>query len=235
MLQNSVKTVLDRAFETSSAKVDKLMNQVRSEVMDEKEALNENIEKGTSLIRNALIINEEQAEKPMQAILRQIKQTLSTDPMITEKDDAKICKTLHAELLNEYTQNHKLLSAAFPYIFPLGLDEHVFGTATVPDTLQETWMSCYDHRCAEELHLIFLLFDQQKRHATNAAVAYKIKSSGEKEQRFIETVNQQNFLQELQHAISHPKSNAAKAIKKTITPLVKIVGRTVPWTFFFRM
>ena len=119
-------------------------------------------------------------------------------------------------------------------MFPFGLSKDVMGTATVPKILRETWMLFYDQRCAEELHLIFLLFDQQKRHHTNSAVAYKIKSSGEREKKFIDAVNADDFKENLQTAISNPKSEECKEIKKTISSLVKIVGRTVPWTVFER-
>ena len=132
----------------------------------------------------------------MKMVLEQIKQKLSKGE-VDENKQLRLHKTIHAELINEYTKNYKLLSAASPYIFPLGLSEEVMGTATVPKVLRETWMCFYDNRLAEETHLLFFLFDQCKRHGNNAAVAYKIKSSGQREQKFIEAVNADDFLQKL--------------------------------------
>ena len=85
----------------------------------------------------------------MQKVLEKIQQKLTTDS--TDKiKNPRIRKVAHAELVNEYEENHKLLSAAFPYLFPWGLTKEVMGTATDSEKLCNTWMSFYDHRCAEE-------------------------------------------------------------------------------------
>ena len=108
------------------------------------------------------------------------------------------------------------------------------GTATVPEILRQTWMLFYDHRCAEELHLIFLLFDQIKRHHANKSASYRIKSAGEREKKFIDVVNSDDFKENLETAVADPKSKECKMLKKTISPLVKIVGKNVPWSVFER-
>ena len=69
----------------------------------------------------------------------------------------KLKKTLHAELINEWPANHRLLSAAFPHVFPLVLSEEAMATASVPKLMLETWMLFHDHRCAEEMHLMFFV------------------------------------------------------------------------------
>ena len=233
MLEESIDALLDAALQTSSAKVDSLMKNARSEILDEQEGLNENIDQNACLIKKTLITEDIHSEEPMQTILKKIKQKLS-DGKEHQPQNAKIKKTIHAELINEYTQNHRLLSAGFPYLFPFGLSKDVMGTATIPKIMRETWMLFYDHRFAEELHLIFLLFDQQRRHDNNAAVAYKIKTAGTREQQFIKIVNDEDFLQNVQTAINEPKSKMSTNIKQTIEPLIKIVGRTVPWTPYER-
>ena len=129
---------------------------------------------------------------------------------------------------------HKImyLSTAFPHLFPFGLSKDSFGTATIPQVVRQTWLKFYDQRCAEDLDLIFLLFDQQQRHATNAAVAYKIKSGGKREQEFIDIVNDPEFLYTLKTATVDPKSNECKNIKKRIAPLIKTHWSYFPWTVF---
>ena len=158
------------------------MSHSRTEISDETEGLNADMTENVSITRKAMITQEAASGEPMQAILRQIQQKIINDS--TEKDDQtkpKYYKTLDPELINEYAENHVLLSSAFPHIFPFGLSEKIWGTASVPKDIKETWMLFYDHRCAEEIHLIFLLFDQLKRHGTNSAVSYKIKTGAERE------------------------------------------------------
>ena len=232
MLKRSVDMILEKAFDTTSGTINKLMDQTRAELCDEEDHLNQHMDEAC-VIRNALITREPQTEEPMHAILKQIQQKLTSTSSLPQKN-SKIHKVLHADLLNEYTENHNLLSAAFPHIFPFGLTKDVMGISTVPKSLRETWMLFYDHRSAEELHLIFLLFDQQKRHANNAAVAFKIKAGGDREQKFVDAVNHEQFLKRLETAIIDPKSESFKHIKSDICPLIKIVGRTLPWSVFER-
>ena len=156
MLEASVKKILDNAFQSSSARIARLNDHVRAEVIDEEEGLNDDMDAKASLIRNTLITEETHSEEPMHSVLQQIKHKLS-EWKHDDDQEQKIEKTLHAELINEYTANHRLLSAAFPHVFPLGLPERAMGTATVPKLMLETWMLFHDHRCAEEMHLMFFV------------------------------------------------------------------------------
>ena len=99
------------------------MNLARSEIADEQDGLNGNIDDNASLIRNTLISKEPSNLEPMQAVLRQIKETLSSSSSSSHEKEvpqkpANVLILLEPELINEYTENHKLLSAAFPYMFP---------------------------------------------------------------------------------------------------------------------
>ena len=137
MLEASVEKILDNAFQSTSARIARVSDHVRSEVIDEREGLNDDIDADASLIRRTLITEETQSQEPMRVVLEQIKQKLS-NVRKNENQQHKLQKTLHADLMNEYTENHRLLSAAFPHIFPLGLPAEAMGTATVPKLMRET-------------------------------------------------------------------------------------------------
>ncbi len=162
-------------------------------------------------------------------IINYLKPSSSTKQTITQ--------TALNELINEYTMNHRILSAAFPWIFVLGLSEHAFGTATVPKSLIKSWMLFYDKRCAEESHLLFLLFDQFKRHNNNKSCSYRIKlfkQGDERQKKFVKLVNDRRFLKDLKFAVKAPQSDTCKRIKAAIDPLIKITGRTMDWSVFER-
>ena len=133
------------------------------------------------------------------------------------------------ELFDEYENNYKMLSCAYPYIFPFGLTKKLF-TGTVPSKLQRTWSLFYDHRVAQELNLLFLLFDQTKRHAVNSAVSFRINRNEEREREFVELCNQDDFLSKLKRANNKPNSKESINLKKKIQPLIKIIGQKVPWS-----
>ena len=54
MLEDSVKKMLDNAFQSTSANVVRMTNYVRSEVIDEQQGLNDDVDVNASIIRNAL-------------------------------------------------------------------------------------------------------------------------------------------------------------------------------------
>ena len=235
IIKDSINKILNNASESESAKIHGLMDRSRTELLDEQEGLNDNINENTCILRNAFITTESPTEAPLLSVMKQIQQKLLLNPVDDEPQEKIIFnKNIDSDLVNEYQKNPYLFSMAFPHIFPHGLSEKVWGTASVPKDIKETWMLFYDHRCAEEHNLMFLLFDQQKRHATNNAVSYKIKAGGDREQTFIDAVNADDFAENLQYALEHPNSRASKSIRQAISPLVKIVGRTLPWTPFER-
>ncbi len=138
---------------------------------------------------------------------------------------------LENELFNEYTENHEMLSMVFPYIFPFGLREDIYKKKGVPpEKLRKSWFQFYDRRCAEEIDLIFLMFDQALRHERNKQVAFQIKKNGKREQEFIKLCNDSDFRQRLEKAVEHPNGKFAKEVKKLINPLIKITERKISWS-----
>ena len=135
------------------------------------------------------------------------------------------------------TQTQKIVShfsKLVPHIFPFGMTKDILGTATVMKQLRENWLLFYDQRCAEEINLIFLLFNQLKRHKANSAVAFKIKTAGKIEQEFINQVNEPSFKDSINEAIKNPNTSESRSLKKTLEPLVKITGKNVPWSTYER-
>ncbi len=131
---------------------------------------------------------------------------------------------LKDELYNEYTEQHEMLSVVFPHIFPFGLTkEELEKKGAVNVKLRRNWFQFYDRRAAEEIDLIFLMFDQCLRHKRNEAVSWQIKQKGQREQKFINLCNDSKFEQMLKHAVKHPNGKIAKRIKRIIHPLIKLL------------
>ena len=88
----------------------------------------------------------------------------------------------------------------------------------------------YNEAFAKETKLIFLLDDQQKRHAAIYNVSAKVSSKQGRFEKFSEYVNDKNFVGELEIAMQHPKSDTAKKILDELLPCVEICGGVVPFS-----
>ena len=154
----------------------------------------------------------------------------------TKEIEPKTCNStqfsvvVEDELVNEYEQNHVLLSGGFPHLFPRGLTEHIMGTATVKRRLQQSWFNFYDARCARDSNLLFLLFNQEQRHAINRGVSFKIKNGGKMAQSFVDLCNEPDFQQQIDFAAENPDSDDALDLKDQIEPLIEIIENKISWT-----
>ena len=81
-----------------------------------------------------------------------------------------------------------------------------------------TWFLYYDRRCSREIRLLWLLFDQKVRHASNLGCSLRIKSKGKREKAFSELAGKEDFADKLADAIANPKSSQSVALKKLIKP-----------------
>ena len=88
----------------------------------------------------------------------------------------------------------------------------------------------YNAAFAKETKLIFLLDDQQKRHAAIYNVSAKVSSKQGRFEKFSEYVHDKNFVGELEIAMQHPKSDTAKKILDELLPCVEICGGVVPFS-----
>jgi len=88
----------------------------------------------------------------------------------------------------------------------------------------------YNAAFAKETKLIFLLDDQQKRHAAIYNVSAKVSSKHGRFEKFSEYVNENNFVAELEFSMKHPKSDRAKKLLDELLPCVEICGGVVPFS-----
>ncbi len=125
MLDESMQKILDNAIKSESRQINNLAQDTRANVEDNLDGLNEKMD-GGSIFRNVLLFNESDLEEPMHNILNNIKQKMETtkQPNEISRESSKIKITIKDSLYNEYEDNHRLISAAFPYIFPFGLTEN---------------------------------------------------------------------------------------------------------------
>ena len=226
-LKKAVADILKNAECSESALVEKMAARNRASVQDEKDDLDSQID-GEHLT-DVLLSAAPESGEPMHEVLKNLQGHLPS-PADDEKINSDLPITVRNEMMNEYEANHTILAGAFPHIFPFGLTEDVFGTATVSTKLRRTWMLFKDRRCAQDFSLIALLFDQSLRHSTNRGVAFRIKKGGPREDAFTNMCNEPGFKEKVARAVDNPDSKEARGLKKIIAPLVKIVGSQVDWT-----
>ena len=80
---------------------------------------------------------------------------------------------IEKEPFNEFENNPGLFYASFPHLFLLGKGLLQQGSLSRP-AVRNLLTDCRSSRC---LRLIFLLFDQMKRHAAAQTVAARIKTN----------------------------------------------------------
>ena len=224
MLEKSVEQILRNASCSSSGLISKMFDHQRSVVEEDKDNIEEDFE-GIST-RNILLLQPPKTLEPMTAALQSLQDKLEQS---YEEDDGPMEVRIEDRLVNEYTSNNRLLAGAFPHIFPFGLPSEKF-SGPIPKKVVRTWFLYYDRRCSREVRLLWLLFDQKVRHASNLGCSLRIKSKGKREKAFSELAGQDDFSGKLAEAIANPKSSESIALKKLIKPLVKIVGSKVDWT-----
>ena len=142
---------------------------------------------------------------------------------------------VHNELLNEYLDNHELLSKCFPTLYPLGLSvQDLGGSGPLSAVQRKTQLLFYDRRFATNRNFIFHHFNQEMRRQTNRNVSLRVDRKDPRTAELMELVNEDGFKNKLQHAVENPNSKEAVDIKKKVLPLVKILGSKVKWSPFER-
>ena len=81
-----------------------------------------------------------------------------------------------------------------------------------------------DRRFAEDKTFLLWSFDQRRRAEVNSSVSVKINSRDNKTADFIKLVNAESFDEKLRIAKENRASDEASELKKTLLPLVQIVG-----------
>ena len=127
-LEEQLSAILEAANVTNSGLVEKLEKGIRAEVEDEDDGLDDLNINGVK-ISNVLLCTSQKTNQPLPLILSGVKDIIDINKA---SDDGKNEKRQHAikigdKLLNEYSNNHMLLSGAFPTLFPLGLTAESIG------------------------------------------------------------------------------------------------------------
>ena len=120
----------------------------RSLLEEEKECVEE--ESGGVSTRNILLLQPPKTLEPMTAALKSLQDKMEGS---YEEDDRPMEVLIEDRLVNEYESNHRLLSGAFPHIFPFGLPAEKF-SGPIPLKVVRTWFLYYDRRCSREIRLL---------------------------------------------------------------------------------
>ena len=87
-----------------------------------------------------------------------------------------------------------------------------------------------DRRFAEDKSFLLWSFDQRRRAEVNSSVSVRINSRNNRTADFIRLVNEDGFDDKLRVATENRASDEAAELKKTLIPLVQIVGHNVKWS-----
>ena len=119
---------------------------------------------------------------------------------------------IEKEPFNEFENNPGLFYASFPHLFLLGKGLLQQGSLSRPAVRH--LLLQYDCRSSRCLRLIFLLFDQMKRHAAAQTVAARIKTNPDSIKEFSKWIADQSFINKLKEAREPPETSESKEMLK---------------------
>ena len=135
---------------------------------------------------------------------------------------------MRPELVSDYGHNPELISGAFPCLFPLGVTAKDVGTSGPLGKIQTRILFLHkDRRFANSRTFLLWSFDQRRRNDVNRSVSVRINTKGNRTAEFIEIVNSEGFDEKLAAAVENSASPQAIELKKTLLPLVQIVGHNL--------
>ena len=135
---------------------------------------------------------------------------------------------VHPELVSDYGHNPELISGAFPCLFPLGVTAKDVGTTGPLSKIQSRILFLHkDRRFANSRTFLLWSFDQRRRSDVNRSVSVRINTQGNRTAEFIELVNSEGFDEKLAVAVENSASPQAIELKKSLLPLVQIVGHNL--------
>lgn len=116
-----------------------------------------------------------------------------------------------------------------PHLFLFGIDLP-YMKGLVSDEWLYHLLHFHDKRFAESYRLLFFLFNQRQRHHALMATAVKVKADPHAMTAFEKMVNEPNFDTILKEAQANPESAQARAILRVVSPLIRSVGRKIPYS-----
>ena len=149
----------------------------------------------------------------------------------SDDEKEKLLKiSLSNDAVNEFADNPRILSCAFPWLFPLGVTEEELGEpGTVSEGVVRRLFCSYDNRFAISTQFLFLLANQKMRHSACKAVSFKLRDESDEVKSFLQLVNQPNFPAKLKRSIDVPGNGEGKQILKEMMHLINITGSKIPW------
>lgn len=141
----------------------------------------------------------------------------------------RVQASVDMDLLNTYEDNHLIFGGTFPHAFPLGMPEK-FSSGPLPHQLLRRLLLAYTPQFERTPNFIFLAFNQLQLAACSRAVAYEAKSDSKHLAALRELLESEDFDSNLANAISDPDGSDAKRLLIKITPLLRAVGRKVPYS-----
>ena len=115
---------------------------------------------------------------------------------------------IEKEPFNEFENNPALFYASFPHLFLLG--KGLLQQGSLPKSAVRHLLLQYDCRSSQCLRLIFLLFDQMKRHAAAQTVAARVKTNPDSISQFSKWISDKSFIHKLNTARQHPEAAESK-------------------------
>jgi hypothetical protein len=116
---------------------------------------------------------------------------------------------------NEFENNPALFYASFPHLFLLG--RGLLQQGSISKQAMRHLLLQYDCRSSQCLRLIFLLFDQMKRHAAAQTVAARVKTNPDSLSQFANWICNKSFVNQLKTAREHLEDQTFKKLLALIT------------------
>ena len=127
---------------------------------------------------------------------------------------------------SEFSRNGVRLMETFWYDFILGNGLHDFEGTISPGATRHL-MQHYTLRFQANKGLVLLLANQAQRHRVLRSVSGTVKAG--RAEDFLTMVSDPALLQILERAQQNPRSEDGKKVLKTISPMVSLCAKPVPW------
>lgn len=150
--------------------------------------------------------------------------------METSQSDTQtpVLLTASREPFNEFDNNRMLFYLTFP--LQLFLGQGILKEGSLSTTAVRHMMMHHDNRFSHCLRLVFLLFDQKKRHAAARTVAARVKSNPASFEQFASWVSDKQFLKKLRAAREHPDRPESKELLQLLNKHISLFQDKIPFT-----
>ena len=135
---------------------------------------------------------------------------------------------LSGQPVSEFDNNHIIFANAFPWLYPLGAPKHIV-KARMPLWYRRLALFQGSLMCAHEPWFYFLLMNQIQRFGALSG-AKAVSAHPRALSQLADLMDDKEFMQKLNYAKTHPKSEEAKKYMNILTPLVRATAKQVPYS-----